>query len=241
MPEYDDHIIENGVVLSTAMALKQLQDLLSIPGPSAWAACKALGRQQDTESLAIIIGLMHSSDWRYRRCAVAAVASHSLGITAADEILALLKDSSPYVVRQACLTVADLHLDKGHTAVLQLTTSADPATRQVALIALSKIWEPSDFAYVLDRYLHESNGTIKREAAWILHKHRSADTWQVLFKLWLTDDLPRHRIWATQLAGEFGPASIKSALEVLLTDKDGHVRQAAKRAIEHLQLKSDAD
>lgn len=64
--------------------------------------------------------------------------------------------------------------------------------------------------------------------------------WLQLFEAFRTDDPPRHRVWACELAMQFGSLDINRLLEALASDRDGHVRQAAEQAVDTLSRRMRA-
>ena len=68
----------------------------------------------------------------------------------------------------------------------------------------------------------------------LLHKNVDSDHWVHLFVAWSSDRVPRHRVWACELAQRFGGRSVLPALKALKADIDGHVQRAAMQAAEHI-------
>ncbi len=56
----------------------------------------------------------------------------------------------------------------------------------------------------------------------------------MLFEAWRVDPLARHRVWACELVEKFSDPAGAVALEALRADRDGHVRDAANRALRTL-------
>jgi HEAT repeat protein len=139
------------------------------------------------------------------------------------------------VVRTACGTAAALGLQTAHSQVLQLLRDREPATRQAAIRALGSLWELEDFAIVLAVFQAERDTATRREAAWILKEHATTSTWRQLFDTWRTDELHRHRLWACELAGQYGEPEILPDLRELQSDQDGLVRRAAEQATQRLR------
>jgi HEAT repeat protein len=110
----------------------------------------------------------------------------------------------------------------------------EESTRLAALRALENLWHSSDFEAVFDRYLHDSSDSVRKQAACTLCRNVGESHWEEIFLAWSKDPVPRHRIWACQFAGEFGTSTIFPALIALQADPDGHVREAAQRAVEQI-------
>lgn len=211
-----------------------LQSQITPPGPQAWAACKALGLHPSNEALGVLVELARSPNWNYRHAATRAIATHRLGRSAKDILLALLKDKSPYVVRAACDAASQLQLQEAHDAILSLVHSVDASTRSSALDALATLWRQSDIDIVYRVFLDDSSSEVRRRAAWTLRATADQENWELLFKAWHADNLSRHRVWACELAEEFGGSNLYKELQPLLADVDGHVRKAANHAYEEL-------
>ncbi|MGJ4951031.1 HEAT repeat domain-containing protein [Bradyrhizobium sp. HKCCYLS20291] len=75
---------------------------------------------------------------------------------------------------------------------------------------------------------------VRREAAWTLRANVASLDWLQLFEAFRVDDPPRHRVWACELAGQFGNADVVAQIEPLRSDRDGHVRTAAAAATDAL-------
>ena len=145
-----------------------------------------------------------------------------------------LDDCDSVVVRAAMEAAANLRLQTAHERVLSLVTASDESTRLAALRAAEVLWHSSDFEAVFDRYLHDPSAAVRKQAAWTLHNNVGAEHWERVFLQWSRDPLPRHRLWACQLAGSFGSRAVVPALEELRANPDGHVRRAAEQALEQI-------
>jgi hypothetical protein len=88
-----------------------------------------------------------------------------------------------------------------------------------------------DFAPVFRLPLSDPSPAVRRDAAWTLRRTACAETWRELFEAWKGDQLPRHRLWACELAGEHGDESVGVELRALARDRDGHVRKAVARTL----------
>jgi HEAT repeat protein len=216
----------------TDASLDKLRDNLQHPGPSAWEAMRSLGAHGGEESLRLLREYAASSDWRYRRSAVEAIAGHALAGRVVDLITVALGDSSPYVVRTACEAVGRLAIPGARGALPRLAQDRDPCTREAALRAWRALWEPGDFEQVLTIHLTDEVEDVRKEAAWLLAQYASDENWQRLFSEWSTARLARYRVWACELAARFGTIGVEKALQALVEDQDGHVRKAARRALE---------
>lgn len=104
----------NGVVIPHDVSFAEIVSKLRTPGPSAWAAIKALGHNPSEEALKTLVDLCDHPDWRYRRSSIAALITHPASSTVERAILQALDDESPYVVRAACDAVGELRLMRAH-------------------------------------------------------------------------------------------------------------------------------
>ena len=225
----------NGVPVPYDAEVSQLRSRLQPPGLHAWDACLALGHHPSREAFELLLWLTASPDWSYRRAAVEAIAAHRLGHTAASVLIARLADPSPYVARTACAAVARLRLHDARSILVDLLRSSEAATRTSALRALATLWQPSDFDLVFSIYQADPAKQVRNEAAWTLRANASRDNWRQLFQRWKGDQSPRHRVWACELAEQFGDQSFEAQLRELLADPDGHVRKSARCALEQLR------
>jgi len=221
----------NGIPVPYDARLDELRSYLRLPGPRAWAACQALAHRPSRNAYGILLELTTSADWRYRRSAIEALSVHRLGGESRQVICACFQDPSPYVVRAACEAVAGMKLHEAHGSVFGLLSSKDARLRTAALRALEKIWEDSDFEAVLSAFRKDPATEARRQSAWTLANNASPENWQKLFEAWKDDPIPRHRVWACNLAEEFGDFRFRDPLLGLTEDKDGHVRKAARRAL----------
>jgi HEAT repeat protein len=225
----------NGIAIPYAATYDELCEYLKTPDALAWAACIALGHLETSDALTKLIELSQSSDWRFRRIAIDALAYDLQAKKAIEPLRAALRDSSPYVIRTACKTIAKIKLVELHDNVVALLKSNDPATRQSAVKALDEIWQVTDFDEAFGLLLSDKVAKVRNEAAWTLRAHATNENWMKLFEVWWQDSVIRHRKWACELALMFDAHKVKNELEQLSSDKDGHVRKAALKALEHPQ------
>jgi HEAT repeat protein len=81
----------------------------------------ALGYHPDSEAYTVLIQLLSSPDWRYRRAALEAIAHHTLANTNLEQIIQRLHDPSVYVVRTACEIACDDGAKETGTHLLALS------------------------------------------------------------------------------------------------------------------------
>lgn len=222
----------NGIPIPYTTPPEELVQILDTPGPKAWAAFVALGYNPSLSALQILIKFASSDDWRFRRSAIEAIAYHPHAKLALHTISNALHDTSIYVVRAACATVKELKLTEVHDEILELLKSKYPTIRQVAIATLGSIWQPVDFDQIFTLFVNEPDVHVRRDAAWVLRDHATKGNWVYLFNAWHQDQLHRHRVWACELAVEFGISEVQMELEALCSDENGHVRKAACKALD---------
>lgn len=220
----------NGEFVPFSATVADLVSRLKPAGPAAWAAFVALGANPSQEALDVLRDVAANPDWRYRRCAIEAIALHPLGRSAEAVVCRALLDQSPYVVRTACNSASALGLSEAHDTILRLISSESAETREVALRALASLWHAEDFAPVFRIFQKDPKKSVRNRAAWTLIENVSPSTWRTLLNAWRNDPLPRHRSWACDLVERFGDEAARNNLLELLNDPDGHVRKAAQRA-----------
>jgi HEAT repeat protein len=165
-----------------------------------------------------------------RRAAIDVIASRPHA-DAAPLIVCALKDPDGSVVRTACQAAASLEIREAHDDVVALLASPDAGTREVALAALRALGDADDFERVFEVVRRDPSERVRKAAAWVLRDHVATRTWRPLFDAWHHDPIPRHRVWACEIAAEFGRADVALALSAMKDDPDGHVRRAAAIAL----------
>lgn len=199
-----------------------------------WSAFDAMARHDSAEALEALIELSASPDYTIRRASISAMAQMSNAPEYAHLLKAFLLDKSAYVVRAACNALAELDVKDAHDSILALVSNEDDATRETAVRALRNLWQPEDFDKLFDIFSNDGNENVRKEAAWTLHHVADEENWTALFKAWQRDNTPRHREWACELVNKFGNAGQITELERLMTDTNGHVREAAQKAMMHI-------
>jgi len=220
----------NGVPIPNDLSVAELQAIIKQPGRKTWAAVRALGQKPEPEALTCLVGLTSHLDPYVRRAAVEAIGFHQSGQSASNVICRMLHDRRGFIVRAAIQAAAKLRLDDAHDAILELVEDLDKSTRLSALMALEGLWLPSDFEPVMQTFLQDPSPEVRKQAAWTLRKNAGPECWNRLFSAWSKDSIPRHRVWACELAAQFGTRDLLPAIRDLMADRNGHVRSAATQA-----------
>jgi HEAT repeat protein len=217
----------------------ELRALLQWGPPTCWIAFRALGESRDAAAIDLLISEAESPDEFRRRAAVEALGQSSLGGAAVAHVRRLLADPSPFVTRSAIEAAARLRDEQSHSAVLAFLKDRDALTRYEAVRALDALWREDDFENLLATMSKDPDDDTRKEAAWILRRHAPADS-RVLIERWRSGPLPRERVWACELIAQSGGPNDRAILEALLRDSDGHVRDAARRALAGLDKRTSA-
>jgi hypothetical protein len=227
----------NTVKVSYDRSLDELVALMRASEPNCWAAYPALAHLGTPDSLVILQQALNSEDWRHRRAATEWIVVHKLSIKASDDVIRLLNDSSPFVVRQACQSAAKMRLESARPYVIALLTNAVPETRWAAAYSLEFLGNETDAEKLIEVFDKDDDEEVRKAATWSLRKIVSGRTRNRIFKLFKEGGLPRYKIWACEIADKFGLSDFPEIeLRAFLNDKDGHVRKAAKLVLQKRKL-----
>ena len=113
---------------------------------------RTIGCNKKPEALDTLIALAASQDWCVRNAAAGAMKYHEEAKRALPVLRKLLLDSSPYVVRTSCTTLAELQDAESHDNIFALINSSDLSTRITAIQSLSNLYEERDFDLVFEIY-----------------------------------------------------------------------------------------
>lgn len=221
----------NGVPVPYESTVAELAVVIRRPGPLAWAAFAALSAKGCSASLQVLREAAADADWTIRRSAVEALGGHAAVAPDEPAIVRALADSDDHVVRTACRAAAEGGVVAAHAAVVGLLRHRDPLHRESAWCALESLWRPDDFDAVWPLARSESVQSVRRHAACALFSNASSTDALELVAHWVGDPVPRHRVWACRLVARFGAHEGVAAIRRLLTDRDGHVRKAARIAL----------
>jgi HEAT repeat protein len=221
----------NGVPVPHESPVAELAVAIRRPGPKAWAAFAALSAKGCSESLRVLREATADADWTLRRSAVEALGRHFAVAPDEPAIVRAFADSNDYVVRTACRAAAEGGVVGAHDAVVGLLRHRDPAHRESAWCALESLWRPGDFETAWPQARCESVEAVRRHAACALYSNATRSDALVLVEHWVGDPVPRLRVWACRLVARFGAREGAETVRPLLTDRDGHVRKAARIAL----------
>jgi hypothetical protein len=224
----------NGVAIPYGAPVRHLRELALSTCPERWAAFAALSHSTDAEALDVLVEACDAPDEYVRRAGVEGIGQHSLGRHAAAVVLRMLQDASDVVTRSACAAAAGLGIGEARDALHRLRCASSPSTREEAVRALAFVWQEDDFEAMLSQSQTDSSPRVRREAAWTLRRSVAEVHAARLFASWQRHPLPRHRVWACELAAAHPDRSFQADLKVLAEDPDGHVRSKARRVLDVL-------
>lgn len=224
----------DGVTVPYGRSALELHSIVAAGTAERWAAVVALAHSSDPRAMACLGDLASFSEPYVRRFVVQWIGRCPYGAKLIHLVVERLRDPSGIVVRTAAQVAGELALSEAHTDVIALLKDTSPATRQAGLVALQKLWQEADFETVVEVFKTDASEEVRRTAGWTLRETWSANRAPVLVELWRADPLPRHRVWACQIVTEFPHGQLHQRIACLAEDPDGHVRKAARRALETL-------
>lgn len=216
-------------------AALELQALVRAGKPERWVAIVALAESSDPSALSCLGDLASFPDPQVRRFVVQWIGRCPDGVKLSHVVVERLRDPQGLVARTAAQVASDLAISEARADLLVLLNDKLPSTRQASLCALEKLWQEADFETVLALFKGDVSKEVRRTAGWTLRRARSADHVSVLIELWRTDPLPRHRVWACEIVAEFPERQFRERIASLVSDPDGHVRTAVRRALEAIE------
>jgi HEAT repeats len=226
----------NGVPIPTDVSVAELHDNIKQPGSKTWAAIRALGQKPEPAALTCLVELTSHLDPYVRRAAVEASGFHCSGQAASKAICRMLHDRKGFIVRTAIQAAANSRLDDAHEARLGLVKASDKSTRLCALRALQSLWRAPDLSQCsnLSFTIHPKTCEGRRPGPCARMPGRRT---RITFSAWSNDSLPRHRVWACEVAAAFGTRELLPAVHDLMADGNGHVRSAAMRAAAEIEAR----
>lgn len=204
------------------------------PAPKRWAALLGLADKPEPEAFDLLRQAMQDEDWMIRRTAIEALRRHPRIDTAQADIVALLFDINDEVRQLACRVCADRGWQDARGGVVTLLNADNPDVRDVAVLAINKLWRDQDFEVIFNLYRMDRRRAVRIAAAKTLRKHVTEATWRELFTLWAHDREVRHRLWACELVVRFGGEDYLPRITPLLDDRNRNVRVAARDAVDRI-------
>jgi HEAT repeat protein len=220
----------NGLPVPYGVPLKNLSELASGPAPARWPAFYAIARINTEAAIVILSDLARARDAYTRRTAIEVLGRVPARPESDSILLSALRDPSGQVARTACDIAGARRWNDARPALRDLARGTDLETRVSAVRALAQLGHPEDFD-VAEALLASNDAKVRNEAAFACHALVSPASWRRLATEWLSDPVPRHRTWASELFGQFGSGQDRLVLHRLCADSDGHVREAARRAV----------
>jgi HEAT repeat protein len=219
----------NAARIPYELAIEELAALASGPAPQRWPAFYAIGRVGTEHALELLSAFARDRDPNVRRTAVEVLGHLPTRSQTKALLLDALLDTDGPVVRTACGIAGDGRLEDARPILRRLATAADLHTRIAAVQALAAIGHRDDID-VAESLMEVNDEAGRKAGAFACRSLVSESSWRRLARVWLSDSVSRHRVWAAELLGDFGGPEDDLALEKLAVDGDGHVREAARRA-----------
>ena len=217
--------------------LAELAQILRGDAPDCWTAFIALSERTEPAALDLLLAQCQSSDPHRRRAAIDAIGASPLGRTALTTVRKLLNDPIEPVQHAAIEAAAKLRDSGSHSVIRDLLKSRSVYTRGAAMRALDQLWQDGDFDAVFRVATTDRDERARKQASFVLIGH-VPPAWRRLVEFWQDSAVPRERAWACDLIERFGDASDRALAERFLKDSDGHVRDAAGRALITLELRA---
>lgn len=233
--------VVNGVPVPYEAPLDELAQMLDC-SDTVEVAARALAHDGSPESLGLLRPLLHDNagDWRRRQAAVEALGMHPLGGEEAARVIELLDDPIPHVVWAASLAAASLGLTQAVPHLLAALDSSERFVASGAHNALFKLQQPGDTKTLIDKYRTGDYERRKSIGTLIAVRVRPR-SWRDVYEPFKVSDVAEHRELACRIAHAFGGTEVRSDLEVLASDSDGHVRGAARRALAAIEARGGTE
>jgi HEAT repeat protein len=222
----------NGHTIPRSAHVAELASMLQEAPPACWIAFRALSERDDAAAIALLVAETESRDPLRRRAAVEAIGDSPVGKMGVSQLRHMFSDASPIVVRSAAEAARKLRDAASHDPIVGLLRRGDASMRQEALRTLDELWRGGDLERVLVVARQDADDATRRQASFVLKNHASPAEWRLLLDLWQRSVVPRERVWACELIRDFGVKEDGPLAEPFLIDSNGHVRRAAKSALE---------
>ncbi len=153
------------------------------------------------------------------------------GVQHSEVLITALKHENDGVFRTACETARDLKFCSAAELIVKGLDSQSIGKIRSSLHGLEYAWSDECFDSVFQLYKNHISIEVRKSAGYPLKINASNFNWSKIFEAFSKDKIDRHRVWAGKIAYKYGDHSVIDALQKLVTDKNGHVRWHAKRAI----------
>jgi hypothetical protein len=204
----------------------ELGILCQKPAPECWKGFDLLAIHNDPESISVLESFLKSEDSHKVRAAISAIGRNVNGKRIASDIIPFLTSQHAYVQRAALEALGRLECRSGRQMIYPFIDCEVESLQIAAIVAINLLWEGSDFGHFLEFFQHHKSETVRKQLGDVIYEHVSFLSWEAVFALFCSDPLPRHRIWAVELADKYGK---REMLERFFSDPDGHVRKRAER------------
>src|SRR5262249_18038547 len=156
-----------------------------------------------TPARALLTVFAKDRDSDVRRIAIEVLGRFSPDAEIDMLLLEALGDAAGPVARTACEVVGSRLFEAARPTLRELAHAPDIHTRVSAVRALAKLGHREDID-VAESLMAVRNEEARKEGAFACRTLVSPGNWRRLVDGWLSDPVPRHRIWAAELLAEFG-------------------------------------
>lgn len=230
----------NGIPLPYNKTTEELLTLIKQGGSEKWKYYYPLATKSDPQAQAALLAATCSSDWTDRRTAIEIIGLYTSNAKIDSIVVQVLEnDKSEYVVRTALKVIAARKIRAAHSKVTKLLTTKNRTTVEEAVRTLRSIYEEEDLEKLLNIFRADRTEKkhLRKEVGWTLRQNASQTNWKILFEEWGNDTLHRHRLWACEIARDYGNDNVLPSLRKLEVDQDGLVRRAASQALHAIQCR----
>lgn len=196
--------------------------------PACWPVFEALSERDDDATLDVLISQARHTDPERRRAAMISIGRRVTGPIAWEAAEAGTADTNSSVSAAAWTALGRLSARLDRERLIRLLDHPDATMRRIALDAIPRVWTSSDFERL--RALARADPENRLAAGKILVRVADDLNWRSLADQWWSSADAAERAWAAALIRRFGDEGDTDRLDRLLTDPDGHVRSAARRA-----------
>jgi HEAT repeat protein len=199
---------------------------------TAQAAIVALEKLATPESLDLLMSVLDREgiDWLCRVSAAHAVGRHPLGRSQSARVLSPLEHPDPVIFATAASAAATLGLAEAIPSLMARLQDPNRTIFAGAYNAIIVMRPASELSALLALYRTGDYEERKKIGSLVACTFYPA-AWLDVFELLHSSEVGEHRVWAARIAHEFAGGEQLPKLEAMISDRDGHVRKAAVRAI----------